>query len=651
MPLYQADITIRDLINVPVIANEALLPVFYSGATYKITIGDLLAQVTKASIGLGNADNTSDANKPISTATAVALANKADISHTHNIAQVTELATALSEKALINHQHPIAEVVGLSATLDTKAELVHQHEITGVNGLGAALNAKADSNHVHEITAVNGLSLALASKADVVVVNTQLAAKADTVTVAAQLANKANTVDVNAQLAGKSNIGHTHTYADIAELDTDITNLFNGLDGKAPLNHAHVASNVSDFDQAVRTSVLSYLAEGTNINLVGEGPNLIINSTGGSGAAVNDYNAVKVFSIGGNVDMNPNSNSQDSALSRQIVLGRDLVAYDSYIGDTYAINEVGIYRVTMQTTAEVSPSIFSGESSNFVPQVFTKPELAIKHGHKVTNRSGLTVIGAEVCIERSIIKTQAAYSNNNNYLTAWNSEFCIEVTTPGAELSLASFLGFDNSVQDGTDVSINEWLAHHNTTVIFEAIGNPQTNENKAPGIYAALKLARFFVSTETSTEVSQWALDGKFGSAANEINSDFYSGTVTIGPSGTYRVIITCTVSRVNDGVTPNYPANTLAPVELITRTENFSGISILTEKAIRRKKIIDIQNFETSSETWICEFILSSQANAELQIITAFTSADMFTLGWNFDHKTTATFERLGDAVPAPI
>ena len=40
--------------------------------------------VTKAQVGLGNVDNTSDANKPISTAVATALAGKSDTTHNHN---------------------------------------------------------------------------------------------------------------------------------------------------------------------------------------------------------------------------------------------------------------------------------------------------------------------------------------------------------------------------------------------------------------------------------------------------------------------------------------------------------------------------------------------------------------------------------------
>lgn len=46
--------------------------------------------ITKAHVGLGNVDNTTDAAKPISTATATALAGKASSTHTHVIANITD---------------------------------------------------------------------------------------------------------------------------------------------------------------------------------------------------------------------------------------------------------------------------------------------------------------------------------------------------------------------------------------------------------------------------------------------------------------------------------------------------------------------------------------------------------------------------------
>lgn len=53
---------------------------------------------TKADIGLGNVDNTSDANKPISSATQTALNGKANTSHTHPQSEITDLVSELATK-------------------------------------------------------------------------------------------------------------------------------------------------------------------------------------------------------------------------------------------------------------------------------------------------------------------------------------------------------------------------------------------------------------------------------------------------------------------------------------------------------------------------------------------------------------------------
>lgn len=50
--------------------------------------------LAKGDVGLGNVDNTSDANKPVSTAQATALAGKADTTHTHTASQVSGAFTA-----------------------------------------------------------------------------------------------------------------------------------------------------------------------------------------------------------------------------------------------------------------------------------------------------------------------------------------------------------------------------------------------------------------------------------------------------------------------------------------------------------------------------------------------------------------------------
>ena len=82
--------------------------IIYSGTGWdKIDSTDAVTSVagrvgavvlTKGDVGLGNVDNTSDANKPVSTATQNALNGKANTTHTHAVANVTGLQAALDGK-------------------------------------------------------------------------------------------------------------------------------------------------------------------------------------------------------------------------------------------------------------------------------------------------------------------------------------------------------------------------------------------------------------------------------------------------------------------------------------------------------------------------------------------------------------------------
>lgn len=71
----------------------------------------------KSDVGLPNVDNTSDMAKPVSTAQAEALNQKADTNHTHPLEQVQGLTQALEQKAATNHTHAISDVNGLPASL------------------------------------------------------------------------------------------------------------------------------------------------------------------------------------------------------------------------------------------------------------------------------------------------------------------------------------------------------------------------------------------------------------------------------------------------------------------------------------------------------------------------------------------------------
>jgi hypothetical protein len=72
-----ADVTITGLPNASALTGTERVPMDQSGTTVDAAASAIAALATKATVGLGNADNTSDLNKPVSTATQTALDGKA----------------------------------------------------------------------------------------------------------------------------------------------------------------------------------------------------------------------------------------------------------------------------------------------------------------------------------------------------------------------------------------------------------------------------------------------------------------------------------------------------------------------------------------------------------------------------------------------
>jgi hypothetical protein len=133
--------------------------VIYGNENYRVTLNAIAALVTKAVVGLGNVDNTSDLTKPLSTAIINALMNKSDVSHSHNysVADITGLLDALAAKANVSHNHPMAQVDGLDIALVSKAALNHNHLLSEIVGLIDALAGKAAVMHSHAQAEVTGL--------------------------------------------------------------------------------------------------------------------------------------------------------------------------------------------------------------------------------------------------------------------------------------------------------------------------------------------------------------------------------------------------------------------------------------------------------------------------------------------------------------
>lgn len=117
---------------------------------------------TKADVGLGNVDNTSDLNKPISTATQNALNGKANSSHTHDDRYYTEteINDKLNGKANSSHTHTKSQITDMPTSLKNPTALTVQFNGTTnktydgssaqtVNITPSAIGAAASSHGTH----------------------------------------------------------------------------------------------------------------------------------------------------------------------------------------------------------------------------------------------------------------------------------------------------------------------------------------------------------------------------------------------------------------------------------------------------------------------------------------------------------------------
>ena len=110
--------------------------------------------VTKAQVGLANADNTSDVNKPISSATQNALNGKSDKAHKHKTADISDMPSALpadggnadtvdgkhaSDFAASNHTHTAADIgAAASGHTHTKSQITDFPASLPANGGNSA---------------------------------------------------------------------------------------------------------------------------------------------------------------------------------------------------------------------------------------------------------------------------------------------------------------------------------------------------------------------------------------------------------------------------------------------------------------------------------------------------------------------------------
>lgn len=132
-------------------------PTIIAGNTGQYWRGDKTWQtLNSAVVGLGNVDNTSDANKPVSTAQQAALDGKAAASHTH--ADATTSASGLmsgADKTKLNGVASGATANATDAQLRDRSTHTGSQAISTITGLQTALDGKAATAHTHSYTAAD----------------------------------------------------------------------------------------------------------------------------------------------------------------------------------------------------------------------------------------------------------------------------------------------------------------------------------------------------------------------------------------------------------------------------------------------------------------------------------------------------------------
>lgn len=86
---------------------------------FVVKLSLLKSIVTRTDVGLGNVDNTSDVDKPVSTAVLALLTGKANIVHNHSITDITNLATVLTGKAQLVHTHSSSDINDFTTAVTT----------------------------------------------------------------------------------------------------------------------------------------------------------------------------------------------------------------------------------------------------------------------------------------------------------------------------------------------------------------------------------------------------------------------------------------------------------------------------------------------------------------------------------------------------
>lgn len=228
--------------------GSSQLYVVHNGTDYRTSVETLLSLITLRSLGLDKVDNTSDMEKPISTATLEALNQKANISD------------------IVGRE----ELDGIIQQLQT---MVTQEQLnTAISSITTALNSKLNQEQVellimHALAPITqGLTTIASSLEETIrrvgaleardsVTQAQLTAAIQDVEQDTDLKIQALSSQVNGSIANLSQ----STDLRLQNLVLMVNNINLALEGKAPLDHQHYFTDIVNFEGEVRRITGEYI--------------------------------------------------------------------------------------------------------------------------------------------------------------------------------------------------------------------------------------------------------------------------------------------------------------------------------------------------------------------------------------------------------
>jgi hypothetical protein len=157
-------------------SGQAEVYVVYDNKDYRMSLATLITLVTKQSLGLDKVNNTTDSEKPVSSATAYALATKASVENVPTIEAFNLLAGSLSNlvtQAQLNQA--ISSVVSSLNNYQTAVQVSQAIEqaVTPINLAISTLSGSLNEQ-IQKISNLQNASTGYASKERVVALENQL---------------------------------------------------------------------------------------------------------------------------------------------------------------------------------------------------------------------------------------------------------------------------------------------------------------------------------------------------------------------------------------------------------------------------------------------------------------------------------------------